>query len=101
LLVETDCERLKLKRAAGGEKGVAIPVKTISVRDMIDEIRTRFSISDEAAPYIKEVTEEKSADPVIQATVTAHREDPVFLEGAYREQVNGEIPERVRWPWTI
>ena len=37
------------------------------------------------------MTEEKSADPAIRTTVTAHREDRVFLEGAYRAQVNGAI----------
>jgi type I restriction enzyme, R subunit len=48
-------------------------------------------ISDEEALYIKEVTEEKATDPVIHSTVTTHREDRVYLEGAYRGQVNGEI----------
>ena len=41
--------------------------------------------------YIKQVTEEKAADPSIRSTVTAHREDLIYLEGAYRGQVNGEI----------
>ena len=56
---------------------------------------TRFAPSstsaDEEALYIKQVTEEKSADPAIRTTVSAHREDRVYLEGAYRGQVNGEI----------
>ena len=56
---------------------------------------TRFAPSstsrDEEALYIKEVTEEKAADPVIRSTVIAHRDDRVYLEGAYRGQVNGEI----------
>jgi type I restriction enzyme R subunit len=58
---------------------------------VIDEIRTRFTISDEEALYIKQVIEEKVADPGIRGTVQAHREDPIYLEGAYRGQVNGEI----------
>ena len=58
---------------------------------MIAEIQAKFDISDEEALYIKQVTEEKSVDPAIRTTVTAHREDRVFLEGAYRGQVNGEI----------
>ncbi len=58
---------------------------------MIDEIRAKFDISDEEALYIRQVTEEESADPVIRVTVTAHRQDPVYLEGAYRGQVNTEI----------
>lgn len=58
---------------------------------MVDEIRTRFNITDEEALYIKQVTEEKVADPVIRTTVTSHREDRIYLDGAYRGQVNGEI----------
>ena len=37
---------------------------------MIAEIRARFDISDEEALYIKQVTEEKAADPAIRSTVT-------------------------------
>jgi type I restriction enzyme R subunit len=58
---------------------------------MIDEIRQRFAITDEEALYIKEVTQEKAADPVIHETVQAHREDGIYLHGPYRGQVNGEI----------
>lgn len=74
-----------------GKKGIGPPPRKISVHDMIAEIRAKFDISDEEALYIKEVTEEKSADPVIQTTVRAHREDRVYLDGAYRSRVNGEI----------
>jgi type I restriction enzyme R subunit len=81
---------VKLKPGKG-TKGSGPPPKKVSVQDMIDEIRAKFDISDEEALYIKQVTEEKSADPVIRSTVTAHWEDRVYLEGAYREQVNGEI----------
>ena len=41
---------------------------------MISEIRSKFAITDEEALYIKQVTEEKQPDPVIQDTVKAHRE---------------------------
>lgn len=58
---------------------------------MITEIRTRFSITDEQALYIKEVTEEKSKDTGIRVTVQVHKEDRVFLEGSFQGQVNGEI----------
>ena len=58
---------------------------------MIAEIRTRFDISDEEALYIKEVTEEKSADTSIRSTVKTHKEDRFYLKGAYRGLVNGEI----------
>jgi type I restriction enzyme R subunit len=58
---------------------------------MIQEIRAKFSISEEEALYIKQVTDEKVADLAIRDTVHAHRDDQMYLEGAYRGQVNGVI----------
>jgi type I restriction enzyme, R subunit len=78
-------------RLGGGKKGVRPPVKKVSVQDMIGEIRAKFAISDEEALYNKQVTETKVADPVIRSTVQTHREDRIYLEGACRGQVNGEI----------
>ncbi len=78
-------------RTGGGKKGAGPPLKKVSVQNMIDEIRAKFAISDEEALYIKQVTEQKAADPIIRGTVSAHRDDPIYLEGAYRSQVNGEI----------
>lgn len=88
--VTTSTGPVKLK-PGHGKKGSGPPPKKVSVQDMIDEIRAKFEISDEEALYIKQVTEEKSADPAIRDTVITHREDRVYLEGAYRGQVNGEI----------
>ncbi len=88
--VTTSTGPVKLKPGKG-KKGAAPPQRKVSVQDMIDEIRAKFAISDEEALYIKQVTEEKSADPTIHATVVAHRDDRVFLDGTYRGQVNGEI----------
>jgi len=81
---------VKLKPGKG-QKGSGPPIKKVSVQDVIAEIRTKFDISDEEALYIKEVTEEKAADPTIHSTVITHREDRIFLDGAYRVQVNDEI----------
>jgi len=78
-------------RPGGGKKGGAPPPKKVSVQDMITEIQTKFSISDEEALYIKKVTELKESDPDIRDTVQAHRDDIMYLEGAYRGQVNGKI----------
>ncbi|MDE2059898.1 MAG: type I restriction endonuclease subunit R [candidate division NC10 bacterium] len=78
-------------RLGGGKKGVGPSPKKVSVQDMIDKIRATYDISDEEALYIKQVTEEKVADPGIRSTVQAHRADVMYLEGAYRGQVNGEI----------
>lgn len=80
--------RLKPGKGAGGAGPV--PVK-VSVQDVIAQIRATFDITDEEALYIRQVTEEKIADPVIRTTVQAHRGNVIYLEGAYRGQVNGEI----------
>ena len=90
--VTTSASPVKLKPGKG-KKGTGPPPKKVSVQDMIAEIRAKFDISDEEALYIKQVTEEKSADLAIRSTVTAHREDRVYLDGAYRGQVNGEIQQ--------
>ena len=81
----------KIKLKPGGKKGASLPLTKVSVQDVIAEIRKKFEISDEEALYIKQVTDEKAADPAIRITVHTHREDLVYLEGAYRGQVNGEI----------
>jgi type I restriction enzyme R subunit len=83
---------VKLKPGKG-VKGEGPPPKKTSVQDMIATIRARFDITDEEALYIKEVTEEKAEDTVIRSTVRAHRDDRVYLEGAYQEQVNAQIQD--------
>jgi type I restriction enzyme R subunit len=88
--VESGGGTVKLKPGVG-RKGTGPPPKQVSVQDMIAEIQAKFAISDEEALYIKQVTEEKSADPAIRSTVAAHRDDGIYLEGAYRGQVSGEI----------
>lgn len=81
-----------VKLQPGKGKGCAgpVPVK-VSVQDVIDQIRAKFDITDEEALYIKQVTEEKIADPAIRTTVNAHRDDRIYLEGPYRGQVNEDI----------
>ena len=58
---------------------------------MIDEIRAKFDISDEEALYIKQVTEEKAADPVIRSTVTPTGKTASIWKARTAGQVNGEI----------
>ncbi len=88
--VESGGGTVKLK-PGGGKKGAGPPQLKASVQDMIAEILAKFAITDEEALYIRQVTEEKAADPAIRGTVTAHRDDRIYLEGAYRGQVNGQI----------
>ena len=87
---------IKLKPGKS-KKGSGPPIKKVSVQDMIAQIQEKFDISDEEALYIKEVTEEKAADPAIHSTVIAHREDRIYLDGAYRGQVNVEIQQAYDW----
>lgn len=81
---------IKLKSGTHRKGPGPIP-KKVSVQDMIDEIRTKFNITDEEALYIREVTEEKSQDGAIRATVQIHKDDLVYLEGPFHSQVNGQI----------
>lgn len=82
--------KIKL-RPGGGNKGAGPPILKVSIQDMINEIRKKYTISDEEALYIRQVTEAKVADPIVRDTVHKHREDTIFLESAYRGQVNNEI----------
>lgn len=81
---------IKLKSGTR-RKGVGPTPKKVSIQDMIDEIRIKFTITDEEALYIREVTEEKSQDGAIRATVQIHKDDLVYLEGPFHNQVNGQI----------
>jgi type I restriction enzyme R subunit len=81
---------VRLKTGAA-KPGVAPPLRKVSVQEVIAEVRSRFDISDEEALFIRQVTEEKAADPEIRNTVITHREDRIFLEGAYQGQVNSAI----------
>ena len=76
----------------GRGKGGAGPVPVmVSVHDVITQIRAKYDITDEEALYIKEVTEEKIADPGIRIIVQAHRGDRLYLDVTYRGQVNNDI----------
>lgn len=90
--VTTSGGPVKLK-PGHGKKGSGPPSPKVSVQDMIASIKAKFDITDDEALYIKEVTEEKAADPGIRTTVQGHREDRVFLESTYRSQVNGVIQD--------
>ena len=81
---------VKLQPGKGKGGAGPVPVKA-TVQDMIADIKTKFQITDEEALYIKQVTEEKIADPAIRSTVQAHRDDRMYLDGPYRGQVNGDI----------
>lgn len=84
---------VKLKPGKGGNSA-GPPLKKMSVQDMIAQIRASFEISDEEALLIRQVTEEKTADEEIRATVHAHRDKVVYLEETFKDQVDGLIQNR-------
>jgi len=81
---------IKLKSGTR-RKGPGPAPKKVSIQEMIDEIRKKYDITDEEALYIREVTQEKSHDESIRATVQTHKEDLGYLEGSFHSQVNGQI----------
>jgi len=58
---------------------------------LIDEIREKFSISDEEALIIREVTEEKMQDSDILQTIQDNRHDEYYLRGTFTRQVDRMI----------
>jgi len=82
---------VKLKKGRKG--GGGLPIKKVSVLDMINEIRQKFTITDDEALYIKEVTEEKMHDEGIQSTIETHKDDEFYLENTYAGQVNHSIQD--------
>jgi len=77
-------------KSGKGSTGGGPPVKKMSIQDMITEIHARFSITDEEALYIREVTEEKAKDEAIRATVEAHKDDANYLQDVFKGQINKE-----------
>lgn len=84
---------VKLKPGKGGNS-TGPPLKKVSVQDMIAQIRASFAISDEEALLIRQVTEEKTGDEEIRATVHAHRDNVIYLEDTFRDRVDGMIQNR-------
>ena len=81
-----------IKTRAGG-KGGGQPPKKVSIGEMIEKIKQQFEISDEEALVIKEVCEEKIADPVIVGNIQTHRDDQLYLMEYYKPQVRESIEE--------
>ena len=81
----------EVKLRKGKKGGAGPPIRKVSVQEMIDDIRSKFTISDEEALYIKEVTDEKTHDEEIQTTIKTHKDDIFYLENTYAGQVNHSI----------
>ncbi len=80
-----------------GQKGGGSPPNKVSVQDMIARICAEFVISDEEALFIRQVTEEKSADTNLRAIADTHRNDPIFVTGLFRQQVRSLIQDRYNY----
>jgi type I restriction enzyme, R subunit len=78
-------------KSGTGKKGGGLPPAKVTVQSMIDEIREKFAMTDEEALYIREVTEEKTKDEEIRATVQSHKDDVIYLRDVYAGQVNKVI----------
>jgi type I restriction enzyme, R subunit len=79
-----------IKTSTGG-KGMGQPQKKVSIGEMIEKLKEQFEISDDEALVIKEVCEEKSADPIIVRNIQNHRDDMSYLMDHYKPQVRVSI----------
>ena len=71
--------------------GHGSPPPRVTIAELINELRTRFPISEEEALCIREVTEEKLADEVIASEVKANRDNRDFLDTRYKSNLNSDI----------
>ena len=81
----------KTVKTKSGRMSGGAPPKKVTVNDMIERLKERFEISDEEALVIREVCEEKIADPIIIQNIWLHRNDDVYLLEHYKPQVRTSI----------
>lgn len=67
-------------RPSGSGLGLKGGPAKASISEMIDDIKNKYSISNEEAIFIREICEEKSKDPEVIETVKTHKEDTKYLE---------------------
>ncbi len=91
--VETVSSGGPVKISARGRKGSPVPVKKITIQDAIERIRKEFTISEEEAIIIREVTEEKMQDEKILNTIRIHKEDVPFIRDTYKDEVDRQIQQ--------
>jgi len=91
--VETVRSGGPVKISTKGRKGSPIPVKKITIQDAIEKIRNAFTISEEEAIIIRDVTEEKMKDEKILDTIRIHKEDVPFIRDTYKEEVDRQIQQ--------
>ncbi|MDA3789890.1 MAG: hypothetical protein PF503_15510 [Desulfobacula sp.] len=82
-----------VKLVKKGRKGAGVPVTKVTIQNAIDKIRKEFTISDDEAIIIREVTEEKIQDEKILNTIRIHREDEYFIRDTYKEEIDRLIQD--------
>ncbi len=78
-------------KGKSGGTGNGSPPKKVTIGDMLEKLKEQFEISDEEALVIKEVCEEKIADPIIVGNIRSHRDDENYLRGYYKPQIRASI----------
>ncbi len=78
---------------SGGGNATPTPVAKSSIKSTIDEIKKRYSISDEEALIIREVCEEKQADEIILLTIQRNKNKTKYLNDVYKPQIRQSIEQ--------
>ena len=81
----------QMVKSKSSGKGGGQPPKKVTIADMIEKLKEQFEISEEEVLVIKEVCEEKIADPVIVGDIQSHRDDEHYLRDHYKPQVRTSI----------
>ncbi len=82
-----------VKLVKKNRKGAGVPVTKVTIQGAIDKIRKEFTISDDEAIIIRDVTEEKIQDETILNTIRIHREDEYFIRDTYKEEIDRLIQD--------
>jgi type I restriction enzyme R subunit len=85
-----EIQQQTIKTRPGG-KGGGQPPRKVTITDMIEKLKEQFEISEEEALVIKDVCEEKIADPIIASNIQSHRDDMSYLQVHYKPQVRVSI----------
>ena len=85
-------EEIKKLSRNGGNTPPTPPHKT-TIQLALDEIKSRYDISDEEAIIIREVCEEKQADQEILETISHHKDRPIYLNEVVKDKIKKSIKQ--------
>lgn len=92
-VTENQAGTIKEPRKPGGGNSTPKPVVKTTIQATIDEIREKFSISDEEALIIRQVCEQKQADQTILQTIRLNKDRTSFLNSVYKQQIRESIEQ--------